>query len=368
MALNTMMKYRVLCITDRSDLPETELFIGLKNEGVDIEVMCNPTGKHYSRLINSEVPTMDLTLKSRFDLSGIRRIRHQLNIKPYNILFCFNNPAASNTLIASRGKKYKIITYRGVIGNMGLLSPASWTTHLHPRVNRIVCVCNAVRDYIVSMRLLWMNLSPERVVTIYKGHDLSWYQRAPADLSEFNIPSTAFVVGFAGRNRPRKGIDILINSAKCLPADVPIHFLLLGRLTDDAHLKRLIDQSPFRNNFHLPGFRNDAPAIAGACDTFVLPSLKREGLARAVIEAMAYGTPPIVTNVGGLPEMVEDQKSGIVIPPKDPKAIAYAIMDMYEHSDKKKKMGEQAKLRIQNEFNIKTTILKTKQLFEQLIF
>jgi glycosyltransferase involved in cell wall biosynthesis len=361
------MTFKALCITDRSDRPETELFIGLKKAGVEISVIGNPTGKHYQRLKEAGVDSYDLILKSRFDIQGIRYIRGILTQKHFDILYCFNNPAASNALIASRGMTLKIITYRGAIGNIGFLSPASWTTHLNPRVSKIVCVCNAVRDYILSIRLLSMKIDPQRVVTIYKGHDLSWYRQPPVDLSEFNIPSNAFTVGFAGRNRPRKGIDMLIRSAEHLPESLPIHFVLLGKLTGDARLKKLIDQSAYRNHFHLPGWRDDAPAIAGACDAFIQPSMDKEGLARAVIEAMVYGTPPIVTNVGGLLEIVENQKSGLVIPPGDPKAIASAIMELYEHPDKKKKMGEQAKLRIQNQFNITTTIAKTQQLFEQLM-
>ena len=361
------MNYRVLCITDRSDLPETELFIGLKNAGVDIEVCCNPTGKHYQRLKKSGVPIIDLILHSRFDLAGIRRLSAQLKIKKYDILYCFNNHAASNALIVSKGMQCKIITYRGIIGNISLLSPASWTTHLNPRVNRVVCVCNAVRDFIVSLRFLWFKVSPERIVTIYKGHDLSWYQNDPVDLAEFNIPPDAFVVCFAGRNRPRKGIDVLIKSAQWLPANAPIHFLLLGKLTDDKKLRRLIEASPFREKIHLPGFRNDAPAIAAACDAFILPSLEREGLARAVIEAMAYATPPIVTDVGGLPELVVDNESGFVVPPNDPKAIAGAILELLNNPSKKILMGENARKRIQAKFHIRSTIAKTKQIFEELV-
>jgi glycosyltransferase involved in cell wall biosynthesis len=361
------MTYRVLCITDRSDRPETELFIGLKKAGIDISVIGNPTGKHYQRLKEAGIVSHDLILKSRFDVKGIRFIRKLLTQNHFDILYCFNNPAASNMLLASRGMAFKIITYRGVIGNIGFLSPASWTTHLNPRVNSIVCVCNAVRDYILSMRLFSMKIAPERVVTIYKGHDLAWYSQPAADLSEFNIPSNAFTVGFAGRNRPRKGIDVLIRSAEYLPEDAPIHFVLLGKLTDDDELKRLIDQSPFRNKFHLLGWRNDAPAIAGACDAFVLPSIEREGLARAVIEAMAYATPPIVSNVGGLREMVEDQQSGLIIPPQNSFAIAQAILELYQNPELKKKMGENARRRIQTHFNIETSVEKTRQLFEELL-
>jgi len=361
------MNYRVLCITDQSDLPETELFIGLKNDGVDINVICNPHGKNYPRLKQSVVPVMDLVLKSRFDQAGIRTIKSQLKKNTYDIIYCFNPRALTNVLIASRGLDSKIIAYRGVIGNIGFLSPTSWASHLNPRVRRIVCVCNAVREYFLSLNFLGMKLSPDRVVRIYKGHELSWYQETPADLSEFNIPPDAFVVGFAGRNRPRKGINFLVNAARWLPPDLPIHFILMGKLTEDKKLRHLIDANPYHDNFHLPGFRTDVPAIAAACDTFVQPSLEREGLARAVIESMIYSTPPIVSDAGGLKELVVHNETGIIVPQRDDKAIAEAILDLFNNPDKKKILGRNARLRIQNQFKSSATLQETKQLFEQLL-
>lgn len=361
------MNYRVLCITDRSDLPETELFIGLKNAGVDIEVICNPTGKHYQRLKKSGVSIIDIIFHSRFDLSGIRRLSAQLKTKKYDILYCFNNHAACNALIATRCMNLKIITYRGTVGNISFLSPASWTTHLHPRVSRIVCVSNAVRDYFLNLHLLWLKVPPHKVVTIYKGHDIAWYQQKPAVLAEFNLPNNAFLVGFAGRNRPHKGIDVLINSARWLPPDAPVHFLLMGNLENDSKLLQQIETSPMKENIHLIGYRIDVPAIAAACNTFVMPSTKREGLSRAIIEAMACGTPPIVSNVGGLPELVINDVSGFIVPAKDPAAIAAAIMTLLEHPAKRKRMGERARQRIQTQFNIGSTVAKTKQMFEELV-
>ncbi|RJP89142.1 MAG: glycosyltransferase family 1 protein [Desulfobacteraceae bacterium] len=361
------MTYRVLCITDKSDLPETELFIGLKNTGVDIEVMCNPDGKHYGRLRQSGVPAIDLVLKNRLDFAGVRRIKAQLKIKSYDILYCFNNPAAATALMASRGEPCKIITYRGVAGNVGFLSPGSWMTHLHPRVKRIVCVSNSVKSYFLSLHFLWFRLNPQKPVTIYKGHDLSWYGDPPADLNQFGIPNNAFVIGFAGRNRPNRGLNYIVDAAKLLPEDAPIHFLFLGKLTDDMKLRQQIDQSPYRDRIHLAGFRNDAPAIAGACDTFILPSVFKEGLSRAVIEAMAYGTPPIVTNIGGHPELVIHNESGLVVPPKDPAAISAAILDFYHDPAKKKRLGENARIRIKTRFNIKSTVADTRRLFEEVL-
>ncbi len=361
------MSYRVLCIIDRSDLAHTELFIGLKKAGVDIEVICNPTGRYYSRLKSSGVPMADLILKGRFDRSGIRRISNQLTTRPYDILYCFTNAAVSNTLIASRNRRFKIITYRGTIGNISFASPASWTTYLHPRVDRIVCVSNAVRDYLSRLRLFGLKIPNRKLVTIYKGHDPSWYEGPAADLSEFSIPEEGFVVGFAGRDRPHKGIGVLVDSAGYLPKGLPIHFVLMGRLLENRRLRRKIAKSPYAANMHLTGYRNDAPAIAAACDVFVMPSTQKEGLSRAVIEAMSCATPPIVSDMGGLSEIVVDQECGLLVPPKHPAAIAAAVLELYHHPEKRKRLGQAAKQRIYDRFHIQATISQTISLFEEVM-
>ncbi len=361
------MKYRVLCITDRSDLPETELFIGLKNAGVDIEVACNPAGKHYNRLKAGDVPIIDLILSYRVNPSKIRKLRHIFNTKKYDIIYCLSNKAASNALLASFNIPATFITYRGVAGNISFLSPGSWMTHLNPKVKRIICVSDSVKSYFHSLKFFGLKLNPEKPVTIYKGHELSWYQSKPADLAEFNVPPDAFVVGFAGRNRPNKGIKFIVDSARWLPNDATVHYLLMGKLTKDKKLQRQIDKSPLRKNFHLTGFRTDAPALAAACNAFIMPSVKKEGLSRAVIEAMSYGVPPIVTNVGGHPELVAHNETGLVIPPKNPAAIADAIIDLYGNPQKTKKLGENAKNKIYKDFNISKTIYKTRQILEDMI-
>ena len=361
-----MKNYRVLAITDRSDLPETELFIRLKKLGVDIEVACNPTGRYHERLQKSGVTFYDLILKSRFSPSGIRAIKKILDHKSYDIIYCFNNKAISNLILSIRGRKVKVVTYRGIVGNISFFSPASWTTHLNPRVNRIICVARAVEDHLNALQGMGMKLKPGRAVTIYKGHDLEWYQDQPADLSEFGISKDDFVVTFAGRNRPRKGVHVIIESTRWIPPEIPIHFILMGKISENRKVIQQIADSPLSGRFHLPGFRNDAPAVIAAGDVFLMPSTEREGLARAVIEAMSYGIPPIVTDVGGLPELVVDRESGYVIARNDPRALAQRIIKLYKEPETRKRLGKNARRRIESHFNINTTVEKTKKIFEEL--
>lgn len=359
------MSLRVLCITSHSDRPEAETFIGLHKAGVKIEVMCPPDAPHYRRIEEAGVPITPLVFKGRFDWKKIRLVRERLKKNGYDILHLFNNKAASNGIFASYGLPVKIVCYRGIVGNVSFFDPASWMTYLHPKVDRVVCVCEAIRRHFLEMSLLGMHLPEKKFVTIYKGHDLSWYRQPAADLSDFGVPDNAFVVGCVANDRPRKGLHVLIDAARYLPEDAPVHFLLVGNMNSET-LRDQIEQSPWRERFHRTGFRTDAPSLMAACDTSVLPALKREGLPKVIIESMAQGTPVIVTDSGGSPELVINGESGLIVPPGDSRALAEAIISLWKDPTGSGSMGERGRQRIAQNFRIDKTIAQTLELYHDL--
>ena len=357
----------ILCLTDACDRPESELFIGLKNAGFDVDVMCNPKGRNYQRLVDAGLVAQPMALESRFDKDGTSAIRAQLKTKNYDVIHAYNPRALACGLRASKGTDIKIVAYRGVIGNISFLNPESWITFLHPRVSKIVCVADAIKSYLASLKFLWMRIPDSKLMRIYKGHDLSWYQAVPADLAQFGVPEGAFVVCSTGRNNPRKGYDVLVEAISRLPADVEAHLVLVGDAIDNEDLQSQVAQSSHPERVHFTGYRNDAPAIAAASDVFVLPSTEREGLPRAVIEAMAYAIAPVVTSVGGMPELVEDGMSGLVVPPRDPAALSSAIERLYRDRELVKKLGQAARERIANDFHTSQTVRETGELYHALM-
>jgi glycosyltransferase involved in cell wall biosynthesis len=247
------------------------------------------------------------------------------------------------------------------MGHISRFDPASWLTYLNPGVDRIVCVSEAVRRYLLGFRL-----PPERLVTIHKGHDPAWYTGLPApDRAELGLPADAVVVGFTGNMRPVKGADVLLRAARRLQPRPDLHFLLIGEIRD-ARIRRLAAAPEMASVLHLPGFRKDAAALARLCDVAVMPSVKREGLPRAVIEAMAQGVPAVVTDVGGMPELVEHGVSGLVVPPRDDAALAEALRTLADDPALRARMGRAATERIGSAFHIRTTILKMRALLEDL--
>lgn len=352
---------RIVFIAETLDLPESHLIRGLKQAGLHVEVMLDPSSRHIDALTQEGVPTHALTLRRRVDPEGIRRIRRVLKSGAFDIMHTLLNRPLSNGLIASRGLRIKRIAYRGIVGNLSMFNPGSWLTYLNPRIDRIVCVCEAVRKKMLSLRI-----PPSRLITIYKGHDISWYPRSvPVDLSEFRIPADAYVVGSAAHMRPRKGMAVLMRAAERVAADRPVHYLLVGRI-EDKRLERLSIGEATAERIHFTGERRDAPHLMGACDVFVLPSLRREGLARAAMEAMAQQIPAVVTRCGGSPELVRHGRDGLVVAPGDEEALAEALTTLLADADRRREMGISAQRRIQQDFHISRTIRKHLRLYQGL--
>lgn len=356
---------KTLWITSHKDTlnsirPEAETLLGLARAGMQTEVMTQGDSVYRAAMENAGVEVIDLVPARKIDLSAVRRIRDRLVTGGHDILHLFNNKAITNGLIAARGLPVKVITYRGQTGNIHRYDPTCWLTHLNPRVDRIICVANAVRD---DLRKHLKH--PANAVTVYKGHDLSWYQDEPANLSEFGVPADAFVIVSVANYRPRKGLEILVRATHHLPGDSPVHLLLVGDGMDNRSLAREISRSPLRDRIHTTGFRRDACSIVAACDAAVLAATKREGLPKTIVEAMVYSVPPIVTDTGGCAELVADGSSGLVVPPGDPLVLAQAMLRLCADREATAAIGRRARERIDSHFNIRDTISKTIEVYRE---
>ncbi len=358
---------RVLSITWHGDRAEAATFIGLKAGGCEVSICCRPESPYVTAYEAAGIRVVKCSLGKHIDPDTIHVLQEELRTGDYDIVHLLHNRAVSNGLRALKHfPKPKVIVYRGIVGNVSRLNPKSWQRYLHPRIDRIICVADAVRRYLVQRGLFGSLVPPERAVTIYKGHDVAWYGEPPADLTRFDVPAGAFVVGCVANMRPRKGIEVLVEAFGRLPSDEPLYLLLVGNMAGER-LERAIAASRNAARIRKIGFQGNAPAIIGACDVSVLPTLRREGLPKTVIEAMVYAVPPIVTNTGGSPELVENGVSGLVVPPGDATALTGAILRLYRDPELRLRMGRAARRRIETHFDTRTTVAATLALYRELL-
>lgn len=357
---------RVLYITKNSDRPESASIIGLAGAGVEPIVMGDLRSPHVQRIGEAGITVIDVPLDKKFDRKALRLIRRTVISGRIEIVHAFTNRTVLHMVLATRGLPVRLVAYRGVIGNVSWLSPLSWMRFLNPRISRIICVAEKIREYLLDLKFLWFRLDPDKVVTINKGHDLSWYTAAPASLEEFGIPPEAMVVTCSSRLRPRKGLWELVRALGETDSRRPIHLLFLGHEGNDS-LRQEISRLAHPERVHFAGFRTDAPAIMAGSDVCALPVLDGEGLSRAVIEAMAYGVPGIVTPVGGNTDLIVDGECGLVVPVGDVPALARAMETLYDDPALRRKMGEQARTRIATRFRNEDTVRDTLELYRDIL-
>ncbi len=354
---------RILVIAVNPDLPESHLLVGLHRRGFELRVLCHPNAPHVNLFDQAGLPWEPFEIRGRFDPKAIRVIRRVLRRDAIDLVHTLMNAPLANAIWAAVGTQIPIIAYRGVVGNIQWWNPASRLTYLHPRVAKIACVCDAI-----VADLKKQGVAPDRLMRIYKGHDVNWYAAATREelCQTFDIPRDAWIVAGAAAMRPRKGTAVLLKAAAQVEtAARPVHYLLLGEVRDEE-VERVEWPGDLRSRVHFTGFRADATRWTGAADVFVLPTLRREGLPKAVIEAMAQGVPAIVTRAGGSPELVRHEVDGLVVPPGDAIALASGLNYLLAEPTKRRAWGASAQRRIAKDFNISTTIDAYARLYVEV--
>lgn len=341
--------------------PELEIFIGLAKRGHNVTVLTDENTEYAEIFKQNGVKVIDQQPKKKICKESIKVIRDELRREHYDIVYATNSKSIPNAAFACIGFPAKMVTYRGTTGGLYRHDPTAYLTHLHPRVNGVVCVSEAVREDVVKR--VWGN--KQNVVTIHKGHNLEWYNKPPADLSEFGINKNDFVLICAVNARPSKGIPVMIEAANHLADLQNIHLLLVGKNMDQY--SDLISGNKMSERIHLLGYRFDAPELITASDILVQPSISGEGLPRALMEAMGYGTPSIITTVGGGKEVVENGVNGVIVPANDANAIAASVRELYHDPEKIKAISVACRDTIANQYSNERTVQLYIEYFERLL-
>lgn len=353
---------KVLVINAVSDLPERALYRGLKHSGVEIKLVLDPRDEFLQDASNLGIAGFELKIKHRFDLNAIKKIRTLLKAEKYDLIYAPASRGLSVALLAARGLDMRFVTYRGTQGNLSLLNPAVLIAHRNPRVDKIICNCHAVHEYLASL-----HIPSKKLQIVYKGHEVDWYKpKQILSRNDFNLGEKDFVVGMIANIRPLKGTDVLFAALAEIKRDVPVKCLLVGE-GDKNYLARLISRYELQDTVQHLGFRKDIPEIISLCDLTVMPSVRREGVPRAMIESMSNAVPVVVTSIGGMKEIVKDGVSGLVVPPADPKALASALTKLYLEPKLRQSMGQAALEHVKNELTVEKYVSSMCQVFASVV-
>ena len=234
----------------------------------------------------------------------------------------------------------------------------------YKQVDLMICSSDAIRHMAIHD-----GVPAARAITVHEGIDVERIVAMPAaDVhKELWLPAPTLVVGNAAALVPHKGHKYLIDAAphvvRALPDTV---FLIFGEGPLKATLQHQIKHLGLDRNVRLVGFRHDVLSLLKGFDIFVMSSVT-EGLGTSILDAMAASRPVVGTAAGGIPEAIEHNVTGLVVPPQHPVELGNAILELLKDPDRRARMGEAGLARARAHFTADRMVDDTLAAYEAAV-
>jgi glycosyltransferase involved in cell wall biosynthesis len=216
-----------------------------------------------------------------------------------------------------------------------------------------------------------MGVSLDRVSLIRNGVDVELFKPCAtardAFRSSLGIASDTPLVGFVGRIDVEKGPDQFLQAAQVIHAEVSqAHFVMVGTGHQYDRMQELTAELNLESCVHFAGLWPDTSQVYPGID-LLLQTSRIEGLPLSLLEGMACQLPVVALGVGGVPEIVEEGRTGMLAGPGDWRGVGQRAIDLLEHPARMKAMGEAARHRAETQFDLRVTVSQTVDLMERLV-
>ena len=353
---------RVLFFLGRGSLPICGLCANLQEKDVDVLASYHPGSFAQNQLATLGVPGAPLRIRSRFNPFAYPHITELVDRFSPDIIHIIDQQALLPVLWATRrNRNLPLVVDRGAVRHPSHLHPLHRLIYFNNRIACFAAWSNPVRDALIES-----GVYPERTRTLYFGHDPSWYEQESRDLrQELHLSPSTFLAGFVGKIRPVKGFDILVTAIALLPPHTDFKVIVFGEDAGGRGLA-MARRAGVVNRFIFLGHRPKAFRWMQSLNCVIIPS-RSEGMPKVAIEAMSLRRPVIATNVGGLPEVIDHEINGLLIPPESPQALAAMLLKLQANPTLLLTLGEKARQKIESSFSMRTTTQQFLLLYQQLI-
>jgi glycosyltransferase involved in cell wall biosynthesis len=333
----------------------------------------------FSKLQEKGIDIKTIKLEGSSDLLGMIRLYRLIKTGNYQIVH-IHQAKFGGTLgrIAARLAFYPKI----VVEEAGLAPAHYWITNrlhrflhlhvVHPIWNafflhRLIAVSDAVATSAIARE----EIGRHRICVIHNGIDVTKFNGSDKSFHEWrrvlSVPEESFLVAFVGRFGPEKGISFLLKGFSEAVRHVKnLHLILVGDGPLKEQLRHEISSQNLLKSVTMIGWSDDVASLLKTVDLLVLPSLN-EAFGLVLLEAMAAGVPVIGTSVGGIPEVIHHGKTGLLVPPGSPEAIATSIVWIHENPEAVQRMITQARDMVNDRFTSKAMARSIEKVYLELL-
>jgi L-malate glycosyltransferase len=243
------------------------------------------------------------------------------------------------------------------------LKPNSFSRWKYRQVDTFVTASDAIRTMLIGD-----GVSADRVVTVHEGIDVDRIDATPAvNVHEvLFLPHGAPLVGNVAALVPHKGQRYFIEAAHLVIQKVPdARFVILGEGELREHLEHLVREHHLERHVLLPGFRTDVIGCIKGLDLFVMSSVT-EGLGTSLLDAMGCRKAIVGTRAGGIPEVVDEGRTGVLVEPRDAHQLADAILRLIQDGTMRKRMADAGYERVRQRFTVERMVAETAAVYARL--
>ncbi|SHG98912.1 Glycosyltransferase involved in cell wall bisynthesis [Desulforamulus hydrothermalis Lam5 = DSM 18033] len=341
----------------------------------DMTVACPPNTVLWDELVARGIKTIPIPLVGELsptrDYAAVRSLVKYLHQSGTTVLHAHSSKGALVGRLAALLAGTPVIVFTAHNSIFYEAWPA-WKKKLFARVERllarftdkIITVSDALKQELMEME----GLPAKQITTIYNGIETDRFN-TKVDVKtvrrRLNIPELGQLVGTVARLAPQKGVSYFLKAASLLK-DYQVNFLVVGDGPLADELKQEACELGLQGRVIFAGQRDDIAEIMALLDIFVLPSVT-EGLPLTILEAMAAGKPVVATRVGGVPEAIVEGKTGLLVAPKDPEALAVALAELIGERDRLQRLGNNGQKYVQEKFTVQNMVEKTMTLYYELL-
>lgn len=343
-----------------------DLCTGLSRRGSRVTLVTTPGSILEARACEAGIDVVPMNLDSELNPVVISKLVRLVLSRSVDVVHAHRAHAHSLGLITAAVTRRPFVISRRVAhrpkDNLG--SRLKYTSRA---VTRIVAVSGAVKDVLVDY-----GVDPARIAVVYDGTDPSTY-RAGRDRArvrrEFGVPDGAPLIGkVANFYQGWKGHDTFLAAARRVLDALPdARFILVGKSTDSDTMRSWVAAAGLSERVILAGYRTDVPDVLAAIDVLANCPRSREGLSVAILEALAAARPVVATRVGGIPEIVRDGETGLLVPPEDPEALAAAIVRMLSDSALASRLGAGGAKLVREHFTLDSMVEGNERVYREVL-
>jgi glycosyltransferase involved in cell wall biosynthesis len=368
-----MSRVKVLYVLTQLGMGGTErqtlhLIQGLDRARFEPEVATLASGGTLLREFEAACPVHVFDKRPATELSVLLSLRALIRRLRPQIVHACSFPANWRGVLAAKTAGTAVVL--ASVRNMG-----DWMGPIRRRVEKAVVSradavlvnAGAIARYMVEK----IGVRADRLRVIPNGVDTDrfrpWREGDPDLRASLLQGGATIAVGTVMSLTSKKNPFLLLDAASRVLAEVPAaRFLLAGEGPLEEEVRSRIARGGFHERFHFLGLRRDVPDLLRSLDLLVLPS-DREGLPNIVLEAMATALPVVATAVGGTTDLVHEGVTGRLAPPRDPAALAQAILSLLRDPASARRMGEEALRRARAEYALEAMIDRTQALYGELL-